>query len=71
MVNRIQSLDGEEERLVKESFPTIDLDKVLLVVEGRKPASLAKSLGMSLGGVFLALLGLGLLLAGRGGGAGE
>jgi hypothetical protein len=67
VINQIDSLDGEEARLIKESFPNLDVDKVLILEEGRRPASLFKSLGMMAGGVALALGGLGLLFGlGRG-----
>lgn len=61
VVNQIDSLDGEEEKLIKESFPNLDVDRVLILEEGRRPASLVKSLGMMAGGVALVLGGLGLL----------
>ncbi len=65
VINRIASLGDEEEKLVKESFPSINLETVLILEEGRKPASLGKSLGMLFGGLALAVLGLGLFIAGR------
>jgi hypothetical protein len=58
VVNQISSLVSDEENLVKQSFPGIDLTKVLILEEGRQPASLFKSLGLVFGGVGLAGLGI-------------
>ena len=65
IINQIDSLDSEEEGLVKESFPKADLEKVLILEDGRKPASLFKSLGMTFGGILLSLGGVGWLILGR------
>ncbi len=65
VINRIKSLEKEESRLIQSSFPTVDLDKVLLLEVGRKPSSSLKSLGMVLGGGILSLFGVMLLLRGR------
>jgi hypothetical protein len=62
VINQIDSLDGEEEKLIKENFPQLNVDKVLILEEGRRPASLAKSLGMVAGGVVLVIGGLALLV---------
>ena len=66
VINMIGGLDSEEKGLLRETFPTADLDKVLIVEDGRKPASLGKSLGMTAGGGILALLGVGGFILGRG-----
>lgn len=39
VVNRIESLSDEEQRLIRQKFPTIDFDKVYIVEHGRKPSS--------------------------------
>ncbi|HUT10336.1 MAG TPA: hypothetical protein VMY42_07565 [Thermoguttaceae bacterium] len=59
VINRIDSLDSEEKKLIKESFPLVKLDNVLILEEGRKPASLLLSLGMIFGGVALVVAGIG------------
>lgn len=64
VVNRIQSLDKEERKLILESFPSLDLDKVLLLEDGRRPASLAKSGGMIGGGLLLGLIGVAWMFLG-------
>ena len=58
LVNSISGLDSEEEDLVRSSFPKTDLSNVLIIEDGRKPASLLKSLGMLTGGIAVALAGV-------------
>jgi len=65
LINKIDSLDGEEKKLLQESFPSVDVDKVLILQEGRKPSSVFLSLGMLLGGVVLSLLGIGSFFIGN------
>ena len=65
VINKIKTLTTEEASLLRESFPQIDLNKVLIVEDGRKPSSQAKSIGMLGGGSFLCLLGLFLLFKRR------
>lgn len=62
VINRIESLDSEEAGLLRESFPHIDLDNVLIVEEGRSPSSQKKSVGMMAGGGVLILAGIFLLI---------
>ncbi len=64
LINRISGLDNEEENLIKQSFPQVDVDKVLILEEGRKPSGILKSLGMLLGGLALAVVGVGLFFIG-------
>jgi hypothetical protein len=59
VINRIESLDAEEKRLIGESFPRINLDKLLLVEQGRTPTSSLLSIGVML---------LGLIVVGAGAG---
>lgn len=61
VINRIDSLGSEETKLLKESFPACDVDRVLILQEGRKPSSALAAFGMIGGGGLLSLLGLGLL----------
>ena len=68
VVNRISSLDSEEKQLVNQSFPRLDLNKVLILEQDRHPASLAKSLGMIAGGMVMVLISIGSFFIGRGGG---
>jgi len=60
VINRIHSLSGEEKDLVQSSFPTLDLEKLLIIEEGRVPSSGLKSGILMGGGAILILVGLGL-----------
>ncbi len=60
VINRIYSLDEEEKELLQGSFPSMDLDSVLLLEAGRAPTSTTQSGVMMGGGAVLALIGLGL-----------
>lgn len=64
VINEIETLDGEEATLIRESFPHVKLDEVFLLEEGRAPASSGKTFGMMGGGAVLFLLGLGWLISG-------
>lgn len=61
VVNQISSLGWEERRLLKDSFPELDVKEVLILQEGREPASATKSFGLMGGGGVLILVGLGLI----------
>jgi hypothetical protein len=65
VINKIDSLDKEEKELLKQSFPSADLDKVLILEDGRKPAPMIKWLGMIGGGILLIVVGIGILVRGR------
>lgn len=67
VINRIESLSSEEKKLLHESFPGANLEKVLILEDGRKPASLFKSIGLILGGLAVSLVGVGLFFVGRSG----
>ena len=68
VVNLIDGMDKEEERLIKQSFPKINMDEILIVEDGRSPTSMLKTLGMIGGGGFVSLLGLVWMFLGFGGG---
>ncbi len=65
VINLIEGLDSEEESLLRQSFPKVDVNKVLIVEDGRQPASAMKSLGMTAGGVLVSLAGAAGFLIGR------
>ena len=65
IINRIASLDAEEARLIKGSFPGINLDKVLILEENRTPTGAMASIGMMIGGILLFLCGPIVLVMGR------
>ncbi|QGJ69293.1 Hypothetical protein PBC10988_9660 [Planctomycetales bacterium 10988] len=58
VINRTTSLDSEEESIMRENFPSMDLDKMVILALDRKPTSIYASLGMMAGGMFLAFLGI-------------
>lgn len=64
VINKIKSLDKKEAELIKQSFPSMDLDEILIVEDGREPSSGLKTWSMIIGGGVLALAGVGLFLAG-------
>jgi hypothetical protein len=66
LINRVSGLDKEEEKLIKQSFPQVDVDSLLILEEGRKPSGYLKSFGMIFGGAVLALLGVGWFFVGGG-----
>ena len=69
LVSEIRSLDDEEQQLLKETFPSLDLSDVVILEHGRRPASAAGAYArigfgvLALGGV--AVLGLRSLRGGR------
>ncbi|MBT7298351.1 MAG: hypothetical protein HN849_02500 [Victivallales bacterium] len=63
VVNRIKKLSGEERDLIQRSFPSADLDKILILADGRSPRSGAATMGIIGGGILLALAGLGWMVA--------
>ena len=62
VINRVESLDEEESRLIQSNFPTVDLNKVLLLEAKRKPISSLKSTKGISYGVLLVLIGLAFLV---------
>jgi hypothetical protein len=66
VVNQVTSLDSDEKQLLLESFPNADLDKVVILEDGRAPSPL-KSYGMTFGGVLLIVVGIASFFIGRGG----
>ncbi len=50
-INRIKTLSGEEKKLLLESFPSLSVDKVLILEEGRRPSSQFINYGMIVLGV--------------------
>jgi len=64
VINLIRSMDAEEKKLIKQSFPKVNIDDVIILEDGREPASMMVSLGMIGGGILLALAGLAWMLSG-------
>jgi hypothetical protein len=61
VTNKIMSLDGDQKKLLKESYPQTDFSTCLIIHEGREPASETKSGLMIYGGIGAVVVGLGLL----------
>jgi len=63
--NGNEGLDLEDRRLLKEYFPDLDFQKLVVLEEGRSPMKASQTLGMMGFGAFLSLLGLGSMFARR------
>lgn len=64
VINLVESMDREEKKLIKEAYPELNMEQLLIVEDGRKPTSSVQSLGMVGGGGILSLLGLSLFFFG-------
>jgi hypothetical protein len=64
VVNKVSSLGTDEANLVRQNFPSIDLNKVLILEEGRRPSPIILSFGMMLGGAVLSVGALGWMALG-------
>lgn len=65
IVNTIESLGSEEEKMLKESYPSVNFDECYILEVDRAPATFAKMAGFSVGGVLLMAGGGLLALRGR------
>ncbi len=59
VVNEIEGLDSETKKLLRESYPNMDTDNVLIVDADRALPSKSAGLGMMVGGVGLTGAGVG------------
>lgn len=57
-INKVTNLDKEEKDLLLEGCPGIDLDKVLILEEGRTPTSATNAYAALIGGVLISLLSI-------------
>lgn len=64
VISEIESLKSDEEKLIHESFPGVDLSKILILEENRKPKPVMVSLGIAVGGVLLMALGIFIVVRG-------
>jgi len=64
VINKINSFESGEEDLIRQSFPNLDFNKILILEKDRKPSSSFKSFGMMGGGFALIIIGIGLLVVG-------
>ena len=58
VINEIESLGGEEKKLLSQSYPGIDFSRCWIVQVNRAPAGSGQVMGMMGGGGMLVLLGL-------------
>lgn len=65
VINKIESLGGDEKQKLAESYPGIDFSKCWIIEADRKPWGVAQVLGMMGGGGALTLAGLAWIAAGR------
>ena len=66
IINRIKSLDSKEVKLIKQSFPNLNLKQVLILDQGRKPTSVIGALAIIFGGLVLAFGSVAWLFSGGG-----
>jgi len=62
IINKIESLDSEEKDLMRQCLPKVDLDKILLLEEGRTPSSATASIGIMAGGGLIIVVGIGIMI---------
>ncbi len=62
VINEIDDLDKDEIKLLKQNWPHLDTDKVLILEIGREPSSASASMGMMGGGGLISIAGVGLIL---------
>ncbi|MCA9794547.1 MAG: hypothetical protein KC910_22220 [Candidatus Eremiobacteraeota bacterium] len=60
VINKVDSLSGDERRLLKENFAKLNVDQCVIFEEGRKPSSSSYAFGVMAAGSLLGLLGLGV-----------
>ena len=53
VINSISSIKGEEADLLKQSFPDLNVSKVIIIEQDRKPSSMMLSMLMMAGGVLI------------------
>ncbi|HKI30621.1 MAG TPA: hypothetical protein VKA46_01920 [Gemmataceae bacterium] len=64
VTNRITKLGAEEKRLLRQSYPTADLERCLIIEDGRQPSGVGKVMLLGAGGIGLVLAGIGVLIVG-------
>lgn len=67
VINEIDSIGSEEEKLLKKEYPKTDFSKCWIVEVDRKPASSGKIFGLLGAGVALIVVGIVIPLAARSG----
>lgn len=62
VINKIDQVKADEQALIRQNFPSLDFNKVLVLEEGRHPSSLGYALGVMALGLVLMLVGLALFV---------
>jgi hypothetical protein len=65
VINAVRDPAEEEARLIRENFPAIDLEKLIVLEEGRTPSSVLSYLLFMGGGAALILLAVASFIMGR------
>lgn len=65
VINDIENLKGDELKNLKQGYPSLNADKVLIIEHNRKPKSGGVTMLLMVGGVLLMLAGPGLFFLGR------
>ena len=65
IINEISSITSENLRLLREEYPDLDPDNVLILEYERKPAGKGKVVGFFAGGLLLMLIGPGFFIVAR------
>ena len=64
IINSISSLNDDERKLIKESFPKVNFNKLVIIEEGREPCSITNSFTMMGGGVLIIFIGMAIAFKG-------
>ncbi len=64
LVNSIDKIDPQAEKLLRQKYPATDFSRLLILEEGRTPSSKAGAAGMVVGGIALGALAAVLFLIG-------
>lgn len=65
IINRIYELKDDEVELIRQSFPSVALERLLVFEEGRAPSDARKAFAMMGGGAGVGLMGIGWLFIRR------
>lgn len=60
VINEIASLGSDEKKILVDSYPGVDFDKVWIIEHGREPAGAGKTYGLMGGGLAMIVVGLGI-----------
>ena len=58
VINRVEHLDSGTKDYIRENFPTIDFDTILIIEEGRRPSSMWFAQGVTYCASFAWMMGI-------------